>query len=163
MPLYDYMRSANLPYAKILETANLASEGDPQNIEKLTELLGNEESIIRYWAATGLLILKEHAENALPQLKKAIEDPSPDVALVAAEAIYYIGEKEDAINTILKAFEHKDMYVRLFALNTLEYTDDRSPQVQQAILDFEENTKDYNNRVRYDLRMTTWLKQKWDL
>ena len=123
MPLYDYMRSANLPYSKILETANLASDGDPKNFEQFCELLQNDESIIRYWAATGLLILKENAKNAIPLLIKALDDPSADIATVAAEALYNLGEKEIAISALRKALEHPDACVRNFAQNTLEYND----------------------------------------
>jgi len=161
VPLYDYMRSAKLPYTQILETANLASSGNPQNLEKLTGLLQSDESIIRYWAATGLLILKDHAKCAIPQLKKALDDPSPDVATIAAEALYHLGEKEIAINTLLKALDHPDISVRTFALNVLEYTDERSAEVQQAVIALDEKSKGDTDPMRFDLRMTGWLKEKW--
>jgi len=136
--LYDYMRTAKLPFSQILETANLASDGDRKNLDRLCELLQNDESTIRYWAATGLLILKDDAKSAIPQLKKALDDPSPDVATVAAEALYNLGEKETGLNAILKALEHPDPCVRNFALNVLEYIGEKTSFVQNAISDMEE-------------------------
>ena len=159
-PLYDYMRTANLPYAQILETANLASDGNRQNLERLCELLQSDESAIRYWAVTGLLILKDDAKPAIAQLKKALDDPSPDVASVAAEALYLLGEKETGKNALLKALEHPDIPVRTYALNAIENIGERSPKTLQAILDLDEKSKDDKNPMRYDLRMTSWLKEK---
>ena len=163
MSLYDYMREANLPYSKILETANLASNGDRNNLERLCELLQNDESIIRYWAAIGLLILKDDATSAIPQLKKVLDDPSPDVATVAAEALYYLGEKELAIDLILKTLEHSNACARNFALNTLEYTGENSMKVQKAIIDLEEKSKDDTDPMRFDLWTISWLKEKWEI
>ena len=122
-PLYDYMRSSNIPFSQIVETANMASDGNIENLEKLIELLQNDESAIRYWAATGLLILilKEEAKPEIERLKSALEDPSPDVATIAAEALFYLGEEEIAVNHILKTLEHTDTHVKNFALNVLDY------------------------------------------
>ncbi len=163
MPLYDYMRSAKLPFAEIVETANLASDGDKKNLDRLTDLLQSDESIIRYWAATGLLILKDDAKSATPQLKKALDDPSPDVAVVAAEALYNLGEKEIGIDALLKALEHPDIFVRTYALNALENTGEKSPKVQRAVIALDEKSKGDKNPMRYDLRMTSWLKEKWGI
>ena len=163
MSLYDYMRYKKLPYAKILETANLASDSDPKNLEQLTEMLKNDESIIRYWAATGLLILNDHAIGAIPQLKKALDDPSPDVAIVAAEALYKLGEVEAGIEVLQRTLDHQNIFVRLHALNALEYTGEKNPNVQQAVIELDEKTKSESFPTRYDLRITTWLKQKWEI
>jgi len=162
IPLYDYMRAVKFPFSIILETANLASDGDCKNLDRLCELLQSDESIIRYWAATGLLILKNDAKSTIPQLKKALDDPSPDVATVAAEALYYLGEKETGLNAILKALEHPNPCVRNFALNTLAYTGENTPAVQKAIFDMEEKWKDNKGNMRYDLWTTSWLKEKWN-
>ncbi|MDR1156499.1 MAG: sulfatase-like hydrolase/transferase [Bacteroidales bacterium] len=163
MPLYDYMRSVKLPFTEIVETANLASDGDRKNLGRLTELLKSDESIIRYWAATGLLILKGDAKSAIPQLEKALDDPSPDVAVVVAEALYNLGKKEIGIDAILKTLEHPDIFVRNHALNALENTGDKSPKVQQAVIALDEGSKGDKNPMRYDLRMTSWLKEKWGI
>ncbi|MDR1172412.1 MAG: sulfatase-like hydrolase/transferase [Bacteroidales bacterium] len=163
MPLYDYMRSVKLPFTEIVETANLASDGDRKNLGRLTELLESDESIIRYWAATGLLILKGDAKSAIPQLEKALDDPSPDVAVVAAEALYNLGEKEIGIDAILKTLECPDIFVRNHALNALENTGEKSPKVQQAVISLDEGSKGDKNPMRYDLRMTSWLKEKWGI
>jgi hypothetical protein len=158
--MYDYMRTANLPFPQIVETANLASDGNPKNVDRLTELLQNDESAIRYWAATGLLILKDAARPAIPQLIKALDDVSADVATVAATALYNLGEKEISINAFLKALEHPDDAVRNFALNMLDDTQDNSPKVQKAVLALEERAKD-DKGSRNDTGTIKWLKEKW--
>ena len=163
MPLYDYMRSAKLPFSQMLETANLASDGNLQNLERFTELLQSDESLIRYWAATGLLILKNDARPAIQQLIKALDDPSPDVAMIVAEALYHLGEKEIGINALLKALEYSEIPVRTYALNAIEYTDERSTKVQQTILALADKSKGDDDPMRYDLRMTNWLKEKWGI
>ena len=162
MSLYDYMRTANLPFPLIVETANLASDGDPKNFDRLCELLQNDESAIRYWAATGLLILKDEAKPAIPQLLKTLNDASPDVATVAAEALYNLGEKEIATNAILKALEHPDDAVRNFALNTLDNTGENSQKVQKAVLALEKRAKDDKSQ-RNDTGSIKWLKEKWGI
>ena len=163
MPLYDYMRSAKLPFSQILETANLASDGNPQNLKRLTGLLQSDESIIRYWAATGLLILKDEAKSVIPQLKKALDDPSPDVATVVAEALYNLGEKEIAIHTILHALDSPDDCVRNFALNVIDYTGENNSSVQEAVIDLEKAAKDDKNHMRFDSWTISWLKEKWKI
>jgi len=163
MPLYDYMRAANLPFPQIVEAANLASDGNPKNLARLTGLLQSNESAIRYWAATGLLILKDDAKPAIPQLIKALDDTSPDVATVAAEALYNMGEKETGINAILKALAHPDDCVRNFALNTLDYLDDNSPNVQKAVLALDESAINDKNPMRFDTWTIIWLKEKWGI
>jgi len=160
MAIYEHIRSANFPLAEILETANLASDGDPKNLEILIRRLQSDESIIRYWAGTGLLILGDHAKSAVPQLTKALDDPSIDVAMVAAEALYKLGEKEIGINTLIKALEHPVIPVRTYALNAIEHTGDRSEKVKQAIIAMEKSWG-ADNPTRVDLRMTGWLKEKW--
>ena len=162
-PMYDYMRAANLPFSQIVETAHLASDGDPKNLNRLTELLQNDESAIRYWAATGLLILKDAAKPVIPLLVKALDDVSADVATVAATALYTLGEKETGINALLKALEHPEDAVRNFALNMLDHTGDNSPKAQKAALALEADAKDYKGPERMDLRSITWLKEKWEI
>lgn len=52
--------------------------------------LADPHSIIRYWAATGCLILKEKASPAKARLQLLLTDPSADVRVVAAECIAYL-------------------------------------------------------------------------
>ena len=60
---YDYMRSGQVPFKEIVEAANLATLGQKENLGQMMEWLKNDDSAIRYWAATGLLILGEDARS----------------------------------------------------------------------------------------------------
>ena len=67
-----------------------------ENLDKLKVYLQSEESAVRYWGASGLLILGKKAEPAIEELKVATLDKSANVVSVAAEALYNLGEKEIA-------------------------------------------------------------------
>lgn len=160
MPLYDYMRNSSVPLGKILETARLALQGKKENLEKMTAHLRHEDSAVRYWAAAGLLILKDDASPAIPQLREALNDLSPDVAIVAAEALYDLGEKTASIDALVKALEEDEVFVRVHALNVIDHTDEESKIIKQAVARMVNDRKN-ETRQRYDLRLVEWLAAKW--
>ena len=88
MPLYDYLRSGNCPFEKLLEASDLAVLGGPEDIDTYVRYLQDESSAVRYWGATGLLVLKDAAQPAIPALKQATGDESGAVATLAAETLY---------------------------------------------------------------------------
>ncbi len=104
-PVYDYMRSGKINFGEIMEAAEIATLGKVENIETLKMYLKSDESAIRYWGATGLLILGENAKPAIAELKLVLEDKSASVVSVAAEALYNLGEKEIAKKALLKVLE----------------------------------------------------------
>ena len=106
-PVYDYMRSGNVPFNEIFDAAELASTAQKADLERLIQLTKNENSAVRYWGATGLLILKENAGGAIPQMKQLLKDPSPDVVIVAAEALYKLGEKKEGLDALLSTLKSK--------------------------------------------------------
>lgn len=162
-PFYDYMRSGQVPFKKIVDAANLATLGQKENLGQMVEWLKNDDSAIRYWAATGLLILKEDARSAIPQLKEVLKDSSPDVVVVAAEALYYLGEKDAGLNAMLEVLKYPDVFVRTHALNAIDYTNENSQKVKQAVIDMVKNTDDQKTQQRYDHRMVEWLFGKWGI
>jgi arylsulfatase A-like enzyme len=163
LPFYDYMRSGEVPFKDILKAADLASLGKKENLAQMNEWLKNDDSAIRYWAATGLLILKEDARVAIPQLKDALDDPSPDVVVVAAEALYNLGEKQTGLNAMLGVLKHPDVFVRTHALNAIDYTNEDSPEVKQAVINMVRNTSRQDEEQPYDLRVADWLLEKWGM
>ena len=160
---YDYMRSGQVPFKEIVDAANLATLGQKENLGQMIEGLKNEDSAIRYWAATGLLILKEDARMAIPQLKESLRDSSPDVVVVSAEALYYLGEKVTGMNAMLEVLKYPDVFVRAHALNAIDYTNENSQKVKQAVIDMVKNTEGQNEQQRYDHRLVEWLFNKWGM
>lgn len=162
-PFYDYMRNGNVPFRDIVEAANLATLGQKENLGQMIEWLKDKDSAIRYWAAIGLLILKDEARPAIPQLKESIKDLSPDVVVVAAEALYYLGEKNAGLNAMLEVLKYPDVFIRTRALNAIDHTNENSQKVKQAVIDMVKNTEGENTQQRYDHRLVDWIFYKWDM
>lgn len=162
-PFYEYMRSGKVPFKDIVEAANLATLGLKENTGQMIEGLKHEDSAIRYWAATGLLLLKEEARAAIPQLKESLRDSSPDVVVVSAEALYSLGEKEAGMKAMLEVLNSPDVFVRVHALNAIDYTNGNTPDIQQAVIAMVRRTEGQNKQMRYDHRLVESLFSKWGI
>lgn len=158
MPAYDYMRSGKVNLSKLIETAQLSTDPSSEDIPKLKLLLKSDDSAIRYWAATGLLILKDTAVTAKEELKQAVKDPSTDVSLVAAEALYNLGEIKIGRKALLEGLKSSNPFARAHALNVIDCIGDDNLQIKEAV---ESLVKDENAKG-YDVRMANVLLAKWD-
>jgi N-sulfoglucosamine sulfohydrolase len=163
IPVYDYMRSGKVPFNEIFDAAELASMAHKEDIGRLTELTKNKNSAVRYWGATGLLILNNHASGAIPQLNDLLKDPSPDVAIVAAEALYRLGEVESALNAMIGILKHRNIFVRTHALNAIDNLNIKNEKLEKAVNAILRDYPDNNDPLRYDNRMVEWLVGKWKM
>ena len=159
-PIYDYLRSEEVPLEEIIQAAELATLGEKENLGQLVNYLQNENSAVRYWGATGLLVLGTEAKTAVADLKKSLKDESPDVSIVAAEALYYLGEKEAGLSGMLTALSHPDPFVRTHALNAIDYTNEFNPKIKQNMLEMVAKFEKDKSSDRYDLRVVEWLFDK---
>lgn len=160
--MYDYMRSGKINLPEVVAAAERATSNDPEKVEELILDLKNDESAIRYWGATGLLILGENAELAIPDLKQALNDKSADVVAVAAEALYNLDEKEVAKKALLKILENKNEFARCHALNVIDCVNEKSPEIIEGVVKMV-NTAESTTRNKYDMRAARWLIEKWGL
>lgn len=119
--ILDYARSPAYPLEKILELADRASEGDPDHLPEFIAALGDSHPVIRYWAATGCLILKEKAAPAKVKLHALLADTSADVRVAAAEAVAYLGEEEAALEAVADVLKSSNIHEVLAAQNALDY------------------------------------------
>ncbi len=119
--IYDYAQSEQYPLARLLDLADLATARDPRHLPALTAALADAHPLIRYWGATGCLVLQGKAAPAKEALKKALADEWPDVRVVAAEALGYLGEKEAGFTALVQETKNPERYVALAAQNALEY------------------------------------------
>lgn len=135
MPLYDYVRSEKCPFEKLIKASDLAVLGSAKDIDTFIKYLSDENSSVRYWGATGLLVLKDAANPAIDELKKATNDSSCAVATLAAEALYRLGEKETADKTYAKYLNMNgiDVYSRVFALNSIDAVNDNSSVIKAGV------------------------------
>jgi N-sulfoglucosamine sulfohydrolase len=155
---YNYMRTAEIPIRDMMDAAGIASEGKLENIGILSEYLKNEDSAIRYWGATGLLILGEGAEPAMDELINTLDDESPNVIVVAAETLYNLGEKEIATSALLRVLEYPEDKAICHALNAIVYLELDGDDVRDAVTSLVPK-----NQYTYSLRIVGWLLEKWNI
>ncbi len=163
---YDFIRSNNFPFVKVLETANIATEGNIENIKLLIERLSDSEPVVRYWAATGCAILREKAQLAKYELVKLLNDKSPSVRIATAEALFFLGEKKLSIETLTEIIKlkkmrkddlvsNKKLYSNHFAithaLNVIDAlsidTNEIRKQVKQIVNSKRAGARDYDKRI----------------
>ncbi len=162
LSMYDYVRSGSVDMEPIIEAAEIATLGQAENLQKLQLYLKNDENAIRYWGATGLLILGEQAGTAKNDLLAALDDKSANVVTVAAEALYNLGETEAAKEALLSVLESPNVYARCHALNAIDCTMEKSPEIVNGVMNMVRKAPEMN-RNRYDLRAAKWLIEKWEL
>jgi len=161
-PFYDYVRSGAVDLPAVMEAAERATSGKPESLETLRKYLKNEQPAIRYWGATGLLMAGEKARPAMEYLKTAGHDPSGNVAAVAAEALYTLGEKEEALKILLRVLENPNEFARCYALNTIDCLDEKSPEVINGVINLLKASLERSPNA-YDLRAAQQLIEKWGL
>ncbi len=121
MSLYEWAQKDKYPLPRILETASIAASRDIDCLPFLRERLKDKNPIVRYWAATGCRILETEAINAKPLLMEiAKKDNDASVRAVAAESLYYLGNKKLAIQLLSQALLDNNLMLRVQALNTLQ-------------------------------------------
>jgi arylsulfatase A-like enzyme len=128
------------PLKRVLHAADIASSLDPRYVKELRELLGDEDSAVRYWAASGLLMRQAEAVGtARGELQQAMHDDSLSVRVIAAQALAQFGPDEDlpqALGTLIEManLDHQgSQYVAMLALNALDELDGKAESVKAQI------------------------------
>jgi arylsulfatase A-like enzyme len=132
---YDLGQDAErYPLEQILPVAEAASSLDPAETPRLIEAMDDDNPTIRYWGAMGLLMRDEEAVAAgHDPLIDALEDPSVEVQIVAAEAIgRYGAEVDDMVQALPILLLHADvsrsgLYTALAALNAIDMLSTKDP------------------------------------
>lgn len=119
--IYDYAQSDAYPIERIVDLADQATSRDPKYLDALVAGANDSYAVMRYWAATGFLILKEAASPAKTELTRLLKDESLDVRVVAAEAIAHRGEVDKSLETLSHVLRQGNTYEILAAQNAIEY------------------------------------------
>ena len=139
------------PLEKILAAAELASLQDAKHVERLVELLDDDEPAVRWWAATGLIALGKNAAKAESALRTSLKDDSPIVRIAAAEALCGLGHAGDVMPVLTAGLSHPTPYVRLRAINVLDRLGEKArpalPAIRAAAVPGGPFPADYLNRM----------------
>lgn len=110
------------PLAELMVLARTAARGKADGLPALRAASRHRAGAMRYWAATGLLILGAAAAPARSDLRALLADPEPQVRIVAAEALAGLGETDRAVPVLVAlATPPQPWQVRLYALNALTF------------------------------------------
>ncbi len=145
---------------ELIDAADVATLATQNSISQLISFLNNKNSAIRYWGATGLLILGKDALNAKEELIKSLSDKSNNVRIVSAEALYNMGEKQLAITGLSEVLNSGDQFTCTHALNIIDCLNISDPKIIEATAAMVKNYK-VLNRKNYDLRAARLLFEKW--
>ncbi len=127
------------PLARILRCAQLASSLAASAVSALLTNLTDDDSAVRYWAASGLLMRGATGVGANAQaLRQALQDPAPAVRVAAAEALGNYGDEDDidaALATLAELIEVEgnEIFVPMMALTALDEMEERAAPIRDAI------------------------------
>lgn len=101
-----YQDDKAYPLQELLELANAASDRDPKNLPKFQRALKSANPCVRYWGATGCVVLGEKARELKPHLVMLFADSEPVIVLQAARALAGMGDSKLALPIIRMFLEH---------------------------------------------------------
>jgi uncharacterized sulfatase len=110
----------HFPLERILDAAELASQRDVKAVPQLQALLKDEDSAVRWWAATGLVALGQKALPAKSALLATLKDASAIVRIAGADALCNLDLTETAMPILLDALKHETPFLRLRAMTVLD-------------------------------------------
>jgi uncharacterized sulfatase len=130
---------ASYPLERVLRMAEIASMPKVDSFPLLGQGLEDEDSAVRYWAALGCLMRGQSGvERHRDALRRALQDASPSVRVIAAEALGGHGEPSDldpALDVLINAASLRDnsVYVSLLALNAIDALGGKAAGRKEAI------------------------------
>ncbi len=135
--------------SRILATAELVGTG-PKVLPALVDLLTDEDSAVRYWAAVGLEALGPDAASAADALKKVLDDPSPNVRFTTAGVLCRLGFCDDAMPVLIQGLLDRREVVVLHAARTLQLLGDKARPAAHQMQFAREQCKNVNGTYRND-------------
>jgi uncharacterized sulfatase len=131
--------SKKYPFERIFAMAELASLLKLEALPDLKKALADDDSAVRYWAALGILMRGAKGfEATAADLRKALDDRSPYVRIVAAQALGQNTNDEDLKRSLRLLVEHSDwskhdVFVCMAALNALDSLGGKAAPVAEAL------------------------------
>ncbi len=134
---YEFAADESIyPMEKILKIADMVGRGS-DHLDDLKTALSDEDSAVRYWAATGLAALGKKALPAKQVLNNALNDEWPWVRFAAAEACCYVGLDYEGVQILASGLMKRDIITNLHAAEILVAIGEKArpaiPHMKQAI------------------------------
>src|SRR5262249_52123414 len=138
----------SFPREKLLAAAEALHEKEP--LEKLLKLLSDDDSAIRWWAATGLGL--QGGKKAEEALTKSLKDGSAVVRVAAADGLRRLG-KSDSLPVLIAALGDDNPWVRHEAALAIDELGPKAAPAKEALVKALDDKNDYVVRVvRHTLR-----------
>ena len=145
---------AKYPLTKIMAMAETASMQKPEAISELKHGLSDGDSAVRYWAAMGILMFNQvgPVEMAKGELRQALNDSSPYVRIVAAQALGQFGNDAELrsalkVLTALAPIDQNGIYTSMAALNALDALGRKAISVKEVIAALPTTGRSVNARM----------------
>jgi HEAT repeat protein len=140
------------PLQRVLAAADLATARDPANLPRFISGMSDPNEVIRYWSVLGCVMLKEKTAPAAAALINALDDQSPHVRVVAAQALCLIGKSDRGLPVLQDLLlKNPNPRVRLQAANSL---DSLGPIARPAWAQLKMAARDPDDYVKRAVRYT---------
>lgn len=138
VPLQGYLASRKDNAYDITRIKTLADKAAARTVEAIPEFvraLDDNDEVIRYWGAQGLLILGEQAKPVAEQMKVALgKEQSVAVRIALAEGLVNLINDRQALRVLGTILDQEDDGpFRLQAINALTYVGEKALPVLPAI------------------------------
>jgi arylsulfatase A-like enzyme len=130
------------PLEKVMNTAEMASMLDEKDTPELIKAMNDADVSVRYWGAMGMLMREATAvTQARSALLARLNDSSPSVQIIAAQALGQYGEDADAQKALdvlvkLAPIDKNGVYLSMLALNAISAMGERAKSAKEAIAAF---------------------------
>ena len=150
LTVMEMAQDSNLyPLEKLINAADLALSGLPQNKKSLNQLIMHSDPGLRYWGSIGLLRLGDYSSA-----ESLSNDVSDEVKAIGAWMLIYDERYEDGLNILFSMLENNSD-ASLFILNVLDWTGQDLKLISEKLIKLNyEKGKDLD-------KMRNFLIRKW--
>ncbi|MFB9056884.1 sulfatase-like hydrolase/transferase [Mariniflexile ostreae] len=160
--LYKWVKETDFPLEDLYVAAETASMPTIEDVPYLSDILSSPHPEIRYWGAVGFntLASRGQLQDAPLPLKKAMKDPTNQVSTMAAEALCYISDNDEALSILFERFKNNDNPA-YSALETLTWYPEQKKKLERYADKLEillaENEKNADDRMSVYLKIRSLL------
>lgn len=132
------------PLSRLLRITEKVCRRDPAFLPEIRKWMKEDNDCIRFWGAMGCLMLGRQAAPAAEPLWEMLQDRSPQIQVVAAEALCHMGKEEKALEKLQDLLlRHAHPKIRLQAANAIENIGDKAIPILASLQRAMEDKDDY--------------------